>query len=59
MLPALLLAYDALLRGMRLKQYFWMFIFENFKKRQSFFNNDKVEGTLGLILGRFYLEWLL
>ena len=56
-LPTVLVAYGVLLTGMRLKRD------KVYKRDKVFCTNDELEGTLGLILGRFvlltYPEWLL
>ena len=38
-----------------IKKVFWIFIFENFIKEKVSCTNDEDEGTLGLILGRFFI----
>ena len=61
---AVIVTFDVLLTRMRLKRYFGCSFLKTLYKRDNVFcTNCKVEVTLSLVLGKFflltYLEWLL
>ena len=61
---AVIVTFDVLLTRMRLKRYFGCSFLKTLYKRDNVFcTNGKVEVTLSLVLGKFflltYLEWLL